>query len=251
MADSPAVPRVVLALLSVLAGYVDSRTFLALFGLFVAHVTGSFGLAGTQLVAAEPGRWVKLLAMPVFLLACVVTTLMVGSDWRRRRPALAAVLWLETALLAGLFIALLVGTPLRGPDTPAGLCASVCGLAAMGVQSAFVRLILSGPSTNVMTTNTTQLAIEVTKLALAWRAWRAQPADPAIAAELARAPVQFNALWPVVLGFLTGTITGAFAYAHFDLWSVSAAVALAAGLALWARVSQAQRPAPYLGARAA
>ena len=52
-------------------------------------------------------------------------------------PALGAVLWLETALLAGLFITLLVGTPLRGSDTPAGLCASVCGLAAMGVQSAF------------------------------------------------------------------------------------------------------------------
>lgn len=246
MANSPAVPGVVLALLSVLAGYVDSCTFLALFGLFVAHVTGSFVLAGTQLVAAEPGRWVKLLAMPVFLLACVVTTMMVGSDSRRRRPALA-----KTALLAGLFIALLAGTPLRGPDTPAGPCASVCGLAAMGVQIAFVRPILSGPSTNVMTTNTTQFAIEVTKLALAWRAWRAQPADPAIGAELARARVQLNALWPVVLGFLTGTITGAFAYAHFDLWSVSAAVALAAGLALWARVSQAQRPAPYLGARAA
>ena len=153
-------------------------------------------------------------------------------------------LWLETALLAGLFIALLVGTPLRSPDTPAGLCASVCGLAAMGVQSAFVRLILSGPSTNVMTTNTTQLVIEMTKLALAWRAQRAQPADRAITAEFARARAQLNALWPVVLGFLAGTIAGAFAYARFDLWCVSAAVALAGGLALWTRVGQARRPAP-------
>jgi uncharacterized membrane protein YoaK (UPF0700 family) len=244
MADSPAVPRVVPALLSVLAGYVDSCTFLALFGLFVAQVTGSFVLVGTQLVAAESGRWVKLLAIPVFVLACVVTTVIVGNDPRRRGAALGAVLWLETALLAGLFIALLVGTPLRGPDTPAGLCASVFGLAAMGVQSAFVRLILSGPSTNVMTTNTTQLVIEMTKLALAWRAQRAQPADRAIAAELARARAQLNALWRVVLGFLAGTITGAFAYARFDLWCVSAAVALAGGLALWTRVGQARRSAP-------
>jgi hypothetical protein len=105
MGDSFAVPRVVPALLSVLAGYLDSCMFLALFGLFVAHVTSSFVLVGSQLIAAESGRWVKLLAIPVFLLACAVTTLMVGSDPRRRRPALAAVLWLETALLAGLFIA--------------------------------------------------------------------------------------------------------------------------------------------------
>jgi uncharacterized membrane protein YoaK (UPF0700 family) len=239
MADSPAVPRLVPALLSVLAGYVDSCTFLALFGLFVAQVTGSFVMAGTQLVAAEPGAWVKLLAIPVFLLACVVTTGIVGSDPRRRRAALGTVLWLETALLAGLFIALVVGAPLRGPDTPAALCASLCGLAAMGVQSALVRLVLRSPSTNVMTTNTTQLAIDATELALAWRARRAQPADPAVATELARARAQLDALWPVALGFLAGTVTGALAYARFEVWCVPAAIVLAAALALWARGGRA------------
>ena len=35
-------PRWVPALLNFVAGYVDSYTFLALFGLFVAQVTGSF-----------------------------------------------------------------------------------------------------------------------------------------------------------------------------------------------------------------
>jgi hypothetical protein len=54
----------------------------------------------------------------------------------------------------------------------------------------------------------------------------------------------------LVLGFLTGAITGAFAYARFDLWCVSGAVAFAGGRALWASVGQAQLPAPYLAARA-
>ena len=53
-------------------------------------------------------------------------------------------------------------------------------------------------------------------------------------------------LWPVVLGFLTGTITGAFAYACLRLvvkfWPRSRSPALA----LWARISQAWRSAPYL-----
>ena len=51
-----------------------------------------------------------------------------------------------------------------------------------------------------------------------------------------------------MLGFLTGTITDAFAYACFDSSCVLAPVALAGGLALWARISQA-RPAPYLRTR--
>ena len=63
-----------------------SSQLLALFGLFVAHVTSSFVLVGSQLIAAESRRWVKVLAIPVFVLACAVTTLMVGSDPRLRRP---------------------------------------------------------------------------------------------------------------------------------------------------------------------
>jgi len=45
--------------------------------------------------------------------------------------------------------------------------AGLCGLAAMGVQSASVRLLAhSAPSTNVMTTNTTQFAIYAMQLLL-------------------------------------------------------------------------------------
>src|SRR3982074_862243 len=82
-------------LLSFLAGYTDSCTFLALFGLFVAQVTGSFVLAGTQIVTHDKGAMLKLLAIPVFFLAGVVTTIMVRIARRRDRPALPATLTLE------------------------------------------------------------------------------------------------------------------------------------------------------------
>jgi uncharacterized membrane protein YoaK (UPF0700 family) len=40
--------------LSIVAGYVDSCTYLGLFGVFVAQLTGSFVLAGMQFIRSEP-----------------------------------------------------------------------------------------------------------------------------------------------------------------------------------------------------
>ena len=42
-------PKAMPMLLSFVAGYVDSYTYLALFGLFAAQVTGSFVIAGAEL----------------------------------------------------------------------------------------------------------------------------------------------------------------------------------------------------------
>jgi hypothetical protein len=86
-----------------------------------------------------------------------------------------------------------------------------------------------------MTSNTSQLAIEITDLVLTWRAQRRAPDDPALATEHARARERCDLLWPVVLGFLAGTVAGALAYARFDLWCILAAIGLASALALWAR----------------
>jgi uncharacterized membrane protein YoaK (UPF0700 family) len=130
-------------------------------------------------------------------------------------------------------MAWLIGAPLHDPAAPAAICAAMCGLAAMGVQSALVRLE-GAPSTNVMTSNTTQLAIDATDLALAWRERRRAPGDAALAAEHVRARARLDTLWPVILGFLVGTLVGALAYARFDLWCIVAAIGLAGALAIWA-----------------
>src|SRR3981189_2462192 len=87
------------ALLSFLAGYVDSCTFLALFGLFVAQVTGSFVLAGTLFVTHQHGTVIKILAIPAFFVAGVATTVIVRR-LARAGAALPAPLGLEAAVLA-------------------------------------------------------------------------------------------------------------------------------------------------------
>src|SRR5215813_1824758 len=106
--DAPAspetLPRIVPALLSFVAGYVDSCTFLALFGLYVAQLTGSFVLTGTEMVVHDAGAPIKLLAIPVFWLGGVATTVMVRLARERGGSAPPATLALEAALLVGLFV---------------------------------------------------------------------------------------------------------------------------------------------------
>jgi len=232
---APAIlPASVPVLLSVLAGYVDSCTFLALFGLFVAQVTGSFVLAGTLFVTHQNGALIKLLAIPAFFAAGVATTVIVRRA-ARRQSALSATLGLEAVLLAGLFACWLRAGPFTDPNAAAAVLASLFGLSAMGVQSAMVRL-LGYPSTNVMTTNTTQLAIDTADLAMTWRTRRRSPHDAAVAAEYAGVKERLSVLAPIVLGFLAGTVAGAIAYTGLDLWCVLLAIAAAAGLAAWTRL---------------
>lgn len=148
MAVSPAppstaktVPRMVPVLLAFVGGAVDACTFFALFGLFVAQLTGSFVTIGIQLVRYEPAPVIHLLALPLFFLAGVATALLSRSF---ARQALALALAVETVLLAVFMMIGLEVAPFASANAPSALLAGSLGLAAMGVQSATVRLLLPG-----------------------------------------------------------------------------------------------------------
>src|ERR1700733_4521988 len=78
--------RTVPVVLGFAAGYVDGCTFVTLFGLFVAQVTGSFVAAGAVLVGREKGGPAKCRAIPVFLLGGAAPTVLVSvarhAGWR-------------------------------------------------------------------------------------------------------------------------------------------------------------------------
>eukprot|EP01042_Synura_sphagnicola_P010850 gene10850-13895_t len=71
------------AAMSFLAGYVDTLGFVALFGLFTAHVTGNFVLIGSELAHPSHGVLIKFVAFPAFILSVAFTRM--------------AVVWLERA----------------------------------------------------------------------------------------------------------------------------------------------------------
>jgi uncharacterized membrane protein YoaK (UPF0700 family) len=216
--------------LSFVAGYVDACTFLALFGLFVAQVTGSFVIAGTAPVAPEAGLVIKTLAIPVFVIAAAATTILVSATRRAGRSAWAWALGLEIILLV---VFLWIGvsySPFGAPDQPAALLAGLCAVAAMGVQSASVRLLGQGaPSTNVMTTNTTQLAIDATHLLLArLRTNTANKFVPNF--EIGKTRQRFAETARIMVGFFAGVVVGALAYRQFGFIGLAPAILILLGL---------------------
>jgi uncharacterized membrane protein YoaK (UPF0700 family) len=220
-------------LLSFVAGYVDSSTYLALFGFFVAQLTGSFVTVGAQVAQHERAILLTIFAIPIFIVAGAAATLLLTLVGNRRGSPLAWSLALEGALLTAFLILGTIGEPFDYPNAPLAVAAGLFGLSAMGVQSAAVQLIMRGmPSTNVMTTNTTQIAVLTTQTLLAWRA-RTSAKDDRAAAQLASTSERLKAVLRVAAGFLVGTIAGALVYSSMALWALILPIAIIAGLLIW------------------
>jgi uncharacterized membrane protein YoaK (UPF0700 family) len=107
-------------------------------------------------------------------------------------------------------------------DTPLALLAGAIGAAAMGVQNAAAKLLLSNLTpTTVMTGNVTQLVIDLVDVVRGG-------ADQAIHRRCAKF------LWPI-LAFGSGCIGGAFAYIYAGFYGLLPAIALLAWLTWGAR----------------
>jgi uncharacterized membrane protein YoaK (UPF0700 family) len=227
-------PRPVAPLLGFVAGYVDSITFLALFGFFAAQVTGSFVVAAAELVVDDRGVAAKMLAIPAFMAGAAFAAVLIISRRHRKKSSLPLVFALEALLLTGFIALMLYSWPITDPDSWRGAIAGLLSAAAMGVQSALVRLLLRGvPQTNVMTGNSTQLAIDATELVYARFRPRQTEADAALAAQVAEARKRFATVFLVLAGFLAGALLGAIAYAMAGPWSACLAILVVAGLVAW------------------
>ncbi|WP_375542526.1 YoaK family protein [Paraburkholderia sp. CNPSo 3272] len=149
-------------MLAFIAGYVDTLGFVALYGLFTAHVTGNFILIGSGLAGAGNGLSIKLLAFPAFVSGIVVARLL--DDTLRERPEstravglyLLQIAFLVAFMLAGVFAA-----PITNANAPLTIVCGLLGAAGMGVQNAHARLATRSVAANtVMTGNVTQAVID-------------------------------------------------------------------------------------------
>jgi uncharacterized membrane protein YoaK (UPF0700 family) len=152
-------------ILSFNAGYVDTAGFMALHGLFTAHVTGNFVTIGAALVLGTSGIVTKLLALPMFCAVVILARLARYRLLERGRPVLKTLLGVKLLLLSlGALLAIHYG-PFPQGDGWSALCTGLVLVAGMAVQNAVQRVHLaSAPPTTLMTGTTTQIMLDLADL---------------------------------------------------------------------------------------
>lgn len=152
-------------LLTFNGGYVDTAGFLALHGLFTAHVTGNFVTFGASLVHGSSGAIGKLLALPMFCVALMLTRLASESLTQRGFASLKVLIWVKAALfVAGAALAILKG-PFVDGDSLAAIVTGLLLVSAMAIQNAIHRIYFpKAPPTTLMTGSTTQAMMDLADL---------------------------------------------------------------------------------------
>lgn len=210
--------------LGFLAGYVDTLGFVALFGLFTAHVTGNFVLIGAGLSQISSGSGagsllIKFLAFPAFISGVVVARLFIAEMERRQRPALQLALVLQLVFLISFMLLGILASPVGVVQTPLAICAGMSGAIAMGVHSANARLLMPQLApTSLMTGNVTQIVIDAVDIARG-------AADTTTRARCGKF------IWPV-LAFGIGAIIAAYTYLLTGFWALLLPISILAGLVL-------------------
>lgn len=218
-------------LLSFNGGYVDTAGFLALQGLFTAHVTGNFVTLGAALVLGTSGVLAKLLALPVFCVVVVLVRLLGSRLGAQDLPRLRILMGVKIALLVlAAVLALRLG-PFANGDAWQAMLTGMVLVCAMAIQNAVSRVHLStAPPTTLMTGNTTQIMIDLADLL-----------GPLTAEQRAIVRGRLGRMGKSVIGFALGCGVAAllFALVHMACFILPPLVALAA---LWLHESAGQAP---------
>jgi uncharacterized membrane protein YoaK (UPF0700 family) len=209
-------------LLSTTGGYTDTAGFLALQGLFTAHVTGNFVTLASALVLGTSGVIAKLMALPVFCVIVLLTRFLSFQLPVMGLPGLRGLLSLKAMLLlVGAVLAIRYG-PFASGDSGPAILTGMTLVCAMAIQNAVHRIHLaSAPPTTLMTGTTTQIMIDLADLI------RGAPAAAldAIRMRLVRMVASVSA-------FAAGCAVAALAYAFFGMWCFCVPPILA----LWALI---------------
>ena len=210
--------------LGFISGFVDTLGFIALYGLFAAHITGNVVmLASAVVVEHRYGVAIKLLAIPIFIVAAIVTRFFIIRRERRTLDATAHVMLAEAVLLIAFMGLALASAPFENQDSLAAIATGLVAATAMGVQNTAARTFMSGlPPTTVMTGNLMRIIVDIVDLL------HRHGALPAKRERLSR-------LVPLMLAFSVGALLGAVGYFTIGFLALVAPILMAASLGFYGR----------------
>ncbi|HEX8016666.1 MAG TPA: YoaK family protein [Flavobacterium sp.] len=189
-------------LLTMIAGYCDTVTFVAADSIFSAHVTGNFIVFAYQIIkGSDVHAWIKLLTFPIFIFAVIV-----GGRIALRSVNRYTILFWEGIILVLCGIASYVFGYLEIFSEWTMYTVAMTTVFAMGLQNAFGKLFAKethGPTT-MMTGNVTQASLDLGNLLKNGT----NDADSLLS---------FKKQLVTIFGFLTGCFLGAVAGKYFGL----------------------------------
>ncbi len=193
-------------LLTVVGGAIDTIGFIALFGFFTAHVTGNLVLAGAAWVKGGAGIWIKLAAIPLFILTVAITKYWIDRS-ALKHTTLSYLFLGEAIFLTGFMFSGLYFEPFNDASSVTVALTGGLGLIALAIRNTSSKTLIKhiSPST-MMTGNTTQLGIDISN----YFRNRNQDNKRKLLHSLS-----------IVIGFVIGAFLGAFLYVYFDFWSVA------------------------------
>lgn len=202
--------------LAFIAGFLEACGLIALFGLFIGHVTANIAVLGMAIATGASGSGTKLLTLPVFMAVVALTRVGVHPLRLHGYDEARLIMALELALLLAFVAAGLHYGPFTEPQGWSAMLTAALGVATLAVQNSGTRLIWkTRPSTTVMTLNLTQLTLDSVVILR----------EPKAAAE---ARERLALVAPTLGGFLVGAAAGGLGYmmAGFYAGFIPAAVLL-------------------------
>ena len=152
-------------LLSFNGGYVDTVGFLALQGLFTAHVTGNFVTFGAAMVEETSGVFAKLLTLPVFCATIILARFIAVRLGAPAPTALKTMFAIKIVLLSVAAALALSWGPFPDGDSAEAIFAGMVLVCAMAIQNGAHRVHLAKtPPSTLMTGTTTQIMLDLADL---------------------------------------------------------------------------------------
>ncbi|MEP9356555.1 YoaK family protein [Xanthobacter sp. KR7-65] len=190
------------------AGFVDAAGFVALGGLFAAHVTGNIVTIAASLAHGHAPALAKVIAMPVFAVVVIIARQVSRAAAERGKDDFRLLMACKLVLLAHAGLVAVQAGPFPDADAPGAIMMGMTLVSAMALQNALHRTHLTdSPPSTMMTGTFTQMLVDLSSL------WR-----PPEGADMTATRSRLGRMSANLAAFAAGCAAAALLYLTVGMW---------------------------------